>query len=100
MRGFDRDLIRGEHYGQRSCEPHKRPNTWLHRPACGREESPCQLGAVHTWHSAVPTVLSNVGFRGQTGKHLLTSRLTGFDPQQSWCCWDSPNGEVSMRSLD
>jgi hypothetical protein len=30
----------------------KRPNTWLHRPACGREESPCQLGAVHTWHIA------------------------------------------------
>src|SRR5262245_36684196 len=23
MRGFDRDLIRGGHYGQRSCEPHK-----------------------------------------------------------------------------
>jgi hypothetical protein len=22
MRGFDRDLIRGKHYGQRSCEPH------------------------------------------------------------------------------
>ena len=31
-----------------------RPNTWLHRPACGREESPCQLGAVHTWHFSVP----------------------------------------------
>src|SRR5262245_44116143 len=30
----------------------KRPNTWLHRPACGREESPCQPGAVHTWHIA------------------------------------------------
>src|SRR5262245_44215931 len=27
-----------------------RPNTWLHRPACGSEESPCQPGAVHTWH--------------------------------------------------
>jgi len=27
----------------------KRPNTWLHRPTCVREESPCQLGAVHTW---------------------------------------------------
>ena len=25
-----------------------RPNTWLHRPATQREESPCQLGAVHT----------------------------------------------------
>ena|SRR6516225_6731247 len=29
-----------------------RPNTWLHRPACKREEKPCQLGAVHTWHRA------------------------------------------------
>jgi hypothetical protein len=27
-----------------------RPNTWPHRQACKREESPCQLGAVHTWH--------------------------------------------------
>jgi CheY-like chemotaxis protein len=24
----------------------------LHRPACKREENPCQLGAVHTWHIA------------------------------------------------
>jgi len=23
MRAFDWDLIRGGHYGQRSCEPHK-----------------------------------------------------------------------------
>jgi hypothetical protein len=29
-----------------------RPNTWLHRPACKREEKPCQPGAVHTWHFA------------------------------------------------
>ena len=29
-----------------------RPNTWLHRPATRREDSPCQLGAVHTWHEA------------------------------------------------
>jgi hypothetical protein len=29
-----------------------RPNTWLHRPATRREDSPCQLGAVHTWHFA------------------------------------------------
>jgi len=37
MRGFDRDLIRGGHYGQRSCEPHRKaehmaaptkPATW------------------------------------------------------------------------
>ena len=29
-----------------------RPNTWLHRPSLRREESPCQSGAVHTWHLA------------------------------------------------
>ena len=29
-----------------------RPNTWLHRPAKRREDFPCQLGAVHTWHKA------------------------------------------------
>jgi len=29
-----------------------RPNTWLHRPSCKREENPCQQGAVHTWHLA------------------------------------------------
>jgi hypothetical protein len=28
-----------------------RPNTWLHRPAKRRGDSPCQLGAVHTWHN-------------------------------------------------
>ena len=36
-----------------------RPNTWLHRPSLRREDSPCQLGAVHTWHEcdlrAAPT---------------------------------------------
>jgi hypothetical protein len=38
-----------------------RPNTWLHRPACKREEKPCQLGAVHTWHKAdMPMAPSNV----------------------------------------
>ena len=29
MRPIDRDLIRGGHYGQRSREPLRRPNTWL-----------------------------------------------------------------------
>src|SRR6516164_2114908 len=30
-----------------------RPNTWRHRPATRREDFPCQLGAVHTWHLAL-----------------------------------------------
>ena len=32
MRAFDRDLIRGEHYGPGHVNRANRPNTWLHRP--------------------------------------------------------------------
>src|SRR6476469_8816805 len=53
MRVFDRDLIRGGHYGQRSCEPHPKGRTHgCTDQCCKREESSCQLGAVHTWHVA------------------------------------------------
>jgi hypothetical protein len=51
MRAFDRDLIRAGHYGQRSCEPHLQAERMAAlTQACIREESPCQPGAVHTWH--------------------------------------------------
>src|SRR5271167_708672 len=51
MRLDDRDLIRGGHYGQRSCEPHQKAEHMAAptNPA-KREESSCQPGAVHTWH--------------------------------------------------
>jgi hypothetical protein len=52
MRGFDRDLIRGGHYGQRSCEPHLKAEHMAAPTSLRREESPCQSGAVHTWHIA------------------------------------------------
>ena len=35
MRGFDRDLIRGKHYGQRSCEPHLKAEHMAAPLACG-----------------------------------------------------------------
>src|SRR4051812_7663995 len=50
MRAFGRDLIRGGHYGQRSCEPHsKAEHMAAPTNAAKREESSCQSGAVHTW---------------------------------------------------
>jgi hypothetical protein len=53
MRVYDRDLIRGGHYGQRSCEPHlQAEHMAAPTNAAKREESSCQLGAVHTWHIA------------------------------------------------
>src|ERR1700690_2191830 len=48
---FRLDLIRGGHYGQRSREPHKKPNTWLHRPMLQNvKKALAKQGAVHTWH--------------------------------------------------
>jgi hypothetical protein len=45
-----------------------RPNTWLHRPTCGREESPCQPGAVHTWHFGdIATSQVDFRFRWKSG---------------------------------
>jgi hypothetical protein len=37
-----------------------RPNTWLHRPSLQREDSPCQPGAVHTWHFATHSNVLNL----------------------------------------
>ena len=53
MRASDRDLVRGGHYGQRPRVPHlKAEHMAAPTKAAKREESSCQLGAVHTWHKA------------------------------------------------
>src|SRR6202047_4858055 len=50
MRAVGRDLIRGGHYGQRSCEPHEKAGHMAAPTNAAKcEESPCQPGAVHTW---------------------------------------------------
>ena len=42
-----------------------RPNTWLHRLTLQRENIPCQLGAVHTWHlTDIPMNPADVRFWG------------------------------------
>jgi hypothetical protein len=81
MRAFGRDLIRGGHYGQRSCEPRQQAEHMAAPTnAAKREKSSCQLGAVHTWHQTdMPTVFRDVRFQGQSGKHLLASSFSGFD---------------------
>jgi hypothetical protein len=53
----------------------QRPNTWQHRPSLRREESPCQHGAVHTWHFSDMT-LSPADVRSQ-GAGSTGRRNTG-----------------------
>jgi hypothetical protein len=51
----------------------QRPNTWLHRPSLRREDSPCQLGAVHTWPKAdIEIAPKDVRFQGKSGHRELT----------------------------
>ena len=51
-----------------------RPNTWLHRPMLQREESPCQPGAVHTWHIAAPDVCDGTSAVGES-RHRIPRRI-------------------------
>jgi hypothetical protein len=40
------------------------------------------------WHSsAVPTAPSNVGYRGQTGRHMLNASSSHFDPDRPQTGW-------------
>jgi hypothetical protein len=86
MRLFDRDLIRGRHYGQRSCEPHQKAE---HMAAptnvAKREESPCQSGAVHTWHLADMGNLPDVRFAPEAAIQLLRKRDVCFSPDSGHC---------------
>ena len=53
MSAFDRDLIRGGHYGQRPRVPQlTAEHMAAPTNAADVEESSCQPGAVHTWHIA------------------------------------------------
>jgi hypothetical protein len=68
----DRDLIRGGHYGQRSCEPHpKAEHMAAPTNAVKREKSSCQSEAVHTWHKADQQMaLTDVRFRRDSERGL------------------------------
>src|SRR5262249_9575771 len=70
MQAIDRDLIREGHYGQRSCEPRKQAEHMAAPTnAAYVQESPCQLGAVHTWGES--------GHADRTAKWRLTCAARG-----------------------
>ena len=82
MRAFDRDLIRGGHYGQRSNET--APTGRTHGCTDQRRDVKILLAnsgpSTHGTFETSTDVRCQVRFRGQTGKHLLSLSFTGFDP--------------------
>jgi hypothetical protein len=62
----------------------QRPNTWLHRPSLRREDSPCQLGAVHTWHLVdINPVRSDVHYWRKADMAQPTG-MSPYDPKRTW----------------
>jgi hypothetical protein len=49
--------------------------------------------------SDVPAAPGNVGYRGQTGKHVLGLSLTGFDPFETCAAQDFRNAKSIVRSV-
>ncbi len=61
----------------------QRPNTWLHRPSLRREDSPCQLGAVHTWPKTdIDLTSSNVRFQGVKQISKFEGVTSAFDQER------------------
>jgi hypothetical protein len=73
MRGFDRDLIRGGHYGQRPCEPHQQAEHIYGQPRLrkGQLMPTGRLPAV-----IYPVSIDPDGFRGTTPNHLTLSKTS------------------------
>src|SRR6516164_6340652 len=66
-----------------------RPNTWLHRPSLRREDSSCQLGAVHTWHKAdIARLSSDVRFLGVKRTLHFRIPMSAFDPKRTFAVRD------------
>src|SRR5271169_5437913 len=79
MRGFGRDLIRGGHCGQRSCEPHqKAEHMAAPTNAAKREKSSYQPGAVHT--ADMRGQARDVGSWGQSRPRDYERRLPNLTP--------------------
>src|SRR4026207_1167813 len=82
MRAFGRDLIRGGHYSQRSCEPHLQAehmaaptNAAYVKRALANSEPSTQ--AVHTWHlTDVPECPLNGRYWGQSGYYADRPKST------------------------
>jgi hypothetical protein len=58
-----------------------RPNTWLHRPAMRRDDFPCQLGAVHTWHLADVRPIASRGLVRPKSGHAVLHRQRDGSPR-------------------
>jgi hypothetical protein len=74
MRVFDRDLIRGGHYGQRSCEPHLKAEHMAAPTNAANLKKALANSEPSTHGTKRPPGMSALtfAFEGKTGPNMLT----------------------------
>src|ERR1700738_599382 len=97
MRGFDRDLIRGGHYGQRSCEPHKQAEHMAAPTSDATFRSALNASrpaeSLHTGGPRPATNTSDHGLAGALGTHGYSANTV-----TRWVMWESrPDPPRSLR---
>jgi hypothetical protein len=85
MRAFDRDLIRGGHYGQRSCEPRKQAEHMAAptNPANVKKALANSEPSTHGTRRPTTRPARMSGVEGQSGNLVLNLSFTGSDPLQT-----------------
>jgi len=82
MRAFDRDLIRGGHYGQRSCEPHKQAEHMAAptKPAGVKKVLANPEPSTHGHFCDIATLRMDSRFRCKSGRAADVAAMTEFGP--------------------
>src|SRR5215470_13464994 len=81
MRAFDRDLIRGGHYGQRSCEPHQKAEHMAAPTTAARVKKTLANPEPSTHGPRLPTyavqhIVSYLGYCGRASRTATIPFLT------------------------
>ena len=88
MRGFDRDLIRGGHYGQRSCEPHLKAEH-MAAPTNAANVKKALANSEPTTDAAACPQLAE-------GDMRALNERSGFQPEQKSCCTNLRSAELGQ----
>ena len=81
MRAFDRDLIRGGHYGQRSCEPHlKAEHMAAPTNAANVKKVLANSGPSTHGTERISRQARDVRLEGQSGPSLSDEAASACDP--------------------
>src|SRR4029079_2160267 len=82
MRGFDRDLIRGGHYGQRPCEPHLKAEHMAAPTNAANVKKVLANSEPSTHGTKLPiwNIRASVAIGGKSKHHLLSVKFSTLTP--------------------